>query len=165
MRRPRLTIARWMGLTAILAVNAALVRAFVAHGMFCGGILIFIALQCGLWCLLRSRGRLRRFWLGFEASGMAAVLVLFSCELFPGSSSNHPLMSYTGFADNLAFTHLPTPLADRLDEHWDYFLAVVYFVPELVAALLGGIVAACPTRRGLTPAPTKLREKSTVVNG
>ena len=64
MRRPRLTIARWMGLTAILAVNAALVRAFLVDEMFCGGILIFFALQVGLWCLLQSRGRLRRFWLG-----------------------------------------------------------------------------------------------------
>jgi hypothetical protein len=64
--RPRFTIARWMGLTAVLAVNAGLVRAFVVQEMFYGGILIFIALQVGLWLLLRSRGRVRGFWLGFE---------------------------------------------------------------------------------------------------
>jgi hypothetical protein len=55
-----------MGLTAVLAVNAGLVRAFVVQEMFYGGILIFIALQVGLWLLLRSRGRVRGFWLGFE---------------------------------------------------------------------------------------------------
>lgn len=163
MRRPRLTIARWMGLTAILAVNGALVRAFVVQEMFYGGILIFIALQVGLWCLLHSRGRLRRFWLGFDVSGITAVLVLFSCELFPGSPLNRPVMSYTDIAANLAFTHLPTPLADHLDEHWDLFLAVVYFVPELVAALLGGMIAACLVLTGPTPARTILREESTVV--
>jgi hypothetical protein len=27
-------------------------------------------------------------------------------------------------------------------EHWDWFLAIVYFLPELVAASLGGLLAA-----------------------
>ena len=165
MRRPRLTIARWMGLTAILAVNAALVRAFVFEEMFCGGILIFIALQGGLCCLLRSRGRLRRFWLGFEVSGMAAVLVLFSCEFFPGSSLSRLVTSYTSFTANLALTHLPTPLADGLDERWDYFLAVVYFVPELVAALLGGVAAASPTLKRGKSARREPQKQSTVADG
>ena len=150
MKRRSLTIAQWMGLTAILAVNAALVRSFVVHEMFYGGILLFIALQVGLWCLLHSRGRHLRFWLGFEVSGMTAVLVLFSCELFPGSPLNRLVMSYTEIAVNLAFTHLPTPLADHFDEHLDQLLAVAYFVPELVVVLLGGMIAACLFPRGLT---------------
>jgi hypothetical protein len=141
MRRPRVTIARWMGLIAILALNAGLVRAFVAQEMFYGGILIFIALQVGLSCLLRSRGRVRRFWLGFEISGVAAVLVLFSCEVFPDSALNRLLMTYTDISASLASSHLPTPLADHLDEHWDLFLAVVYFVPEITSALVGGTIA------------------------
>jgi len=148
-----------MGLTAVLAVNAALVRAFVVEEMFYGGILIFIALQVGLWCLVHSRGRLRRFWLGFEISGIAAVLLLFSCELFPGSPLNRLVMSYTDIAVNLGFSRLPTPLADHLDDHWDLFLAVVYFVPELVAALLGGMIAACLVRMGRIPARTVFREE------
>jgi hypothetical protein len=160
MRRPRLTIARWMGLTAIFAVNAALVRAFVVREMFHGGILIFVALQVGLWYLPRSRGRLRRFWLGFEASGIATVLFLLSCEFFPGSPLNRPVMAYTGIVGNLAFAHLPARLADHLDEHWDLFLAVVYFLPELAAALLGGMIAAFPVPTGLPPARATLREES-----
>ena len=96
------------------------------------------------------------FWLGFEISGIVAVLVLFSCELFPSSPWNRLVMSYTAIIANLAFTHLPTPLADHLDEHWDLFLAVVYFVPELVATLLGGMITACLIPRGLTPARTIL---------
>jgi hypothetical protein len=96
---------------------------------------------------------------------MVAVLILFSCELFPGSPSDRLVTSYTEIVASLAFTHLPTSLADRLDEHWDYFLAVVYFMPEVIAALLGGIIAACLTLRGMTPARTIVREESTVVSG
>jgi hypothetical protein len=143
MRRPRFTIAQWMGLTAVLAVNAALVRAFVVQEMFYGGILIFVALQLGLWCLLHSRGRVRRFWLGFEVSAVAATLAMFACEVFPNSPLAGLLMSYQDFATNLAFSHLPQSMADHLDEHQDQLLAVVYFAPELVAALLGGMIAAC----------------------
>ena len=28
-------------------------------------------------------------------------------------------------------------------EHWDWFLAIIYFLPELFAAALGGLLAAC----------------------
>lgn len=73
MRRPQFTIARSMGLIAILAVNAALVRALVVDEMFYGVLLIFIALQFGLWRLPRSRGRLRRFWWGFEQTRRAVL--------------------------------------------------------------------------------------------
>jgi len=165
MRRPRLTIAQWMRLTAILAMNAALVRAFVVQEMFYGGILIFIALQIGLWCLLRSRGRLRRFWSGFEVSGISAVLVLFSCEVFPDSPLSRLVLSYTEIAFELTSTHLPTLLADHFEQHLDQFLAVVYFVPELVAALLGGMVAARLPSRGLPRGPRIVREESTVFTG
>jgi hypothetical protein len=150
-----------MGLTAILAVNAALVRVFVVREMLRGGILIFIALQVGFWCLLRSLGRLRCFWSGFEVSGMAAVLILFPGEFFPGSL----LDRLVDIADELAVTHLPTPLSDYLGEHWDLFLAVVYFVPVLVAALLGGMLAAWLIPRGLTPARTMNREESAALIG
>ena len=150
MKPRRLTTARWMGLIAILAVNAALVRAFVVQEMFIGGILMFIVLQLGLLCLLRSRGRQRRFWLGFEVSGMAAILVLFSCEFLPDSPLNRLVQAYTFIAGDLAFTHLPTPLSGRLDDRWQMFLAVVYFVPELIAALLGSMIASCLIPKRLT---------------
>jgi hypothetical protein len=141
MRRGRFTIAQWMGLTAVLAVNGALVRAFF-QGMFEGGILIFIALHAGLWCLFHSGGRAYSFWLGFEVLGALAVLAMFACEVFPDSLLNRLLMSYTDIAANLAFSHLPTPLVDYIDEQQGRLFAVVYFAPELVAALLGGMIAA-----------------------
>jgi hypothetical protein len=154
-----------MGLIAILAVNAALVRAFVLQEMFCGGILIFIALQVGLCCLLRSRGWRHRFWLGFEVSGTTAVLVLFSCELFPNSPLTRVLMSYTEMAANLAFANLCTPLSNHFDDHQDHLLAIIYFMPEFVAALLGGMIAARLIPKGLMPDRLMFREESTAVSG
>jgi hypothetical protein len=152
MRPLRFTIAQWMGFTAVLALNAALVRAFVVQEMFYGGILIFITLQVGLWCLLHSGERVRRFWLGFDFFGVVATIGMFACEVFPESALNRLLMSYQDFATNLAFSHLlPTPLEDHLDQHQDQLLAVVYFVPELVAALLGGMIAGCLDRSGQAP--------------
>jgi hypothetical protein len=147
MRKPRPTIAQWMALIAILAVNAALFRAFVVDEMFIGGILILIALQLGLGCYFRRQGRVRRFWLGFEVAGMASVLVLFSCELLPDLPLNRLVMSYTDFAVNVVSAHIPTRGADYLlDDRVDVFLAVVYFLPELIAALVGGMIAAFALR-------------------
>jgi hypothetical protein len=165
MKPRRLTIARWMGLIAVLSVNAALVRAFVVQEMFIGGIAMFMVLQLGLLCFLRSRGRHRHFWLGFEVFGMAAVLVLFSCEFFPDSPMNHMVNSYTFEAASLAYTNLPTPLGDHLDEHPDQLLTVLYFAPELVAALLGGLIAACLPPTSPRPARSMNRQASTSLLG
>ena len=146
MRWPRLTIGSWMGWTAVVALNVALVRAYVVHDMFYGGLLIFPALQVGLLRVFRARGRPRRFWVGFVVAGASAVLLLFSAEVFPRWASsrllNRLLIRYLDVAVNLAFSHLPTRLADHLDEHQDQLLVALYFLPELAAALVGGAVVA-----------------------
>ena len=141
MKAYHFTIARWMGLIAAFSVNAGFVRAYLVQEMFHGVVLIFIALQVGLFCLLRSRGSRRRFWWGFEVSGMSYVLVLVYCELLPESPLNRLVTSYMGFATGLAFDHLPVPLADHLDEHQDQLFDVACFVPAVIAALLGGVIA------------------------
>jgi hypothetical protein len=159
MRRPRFTIAQWMGWTAVLAVNASLVRAFVVQEMFYGAILIFMALQVGRWCLLRSRGQARRFWLGFDVAGVLVVLALFWCDGSP--QANQLLNSYVEIHANLAFSHLPDSLVDLIDEHWGLFLAVVVFPPELVVALLGGAITTIVARAGQRPLPAGLEEEPT----
>ena len=143
MKRPQITIATGMVLTAILAVDAGLIRAFFVQEMFHGGLLIFIALQVGLWRFLRSREHARRFWLGFEVCGLASVLLLLGAELWPESRWNACVTASIDGAYTLASNHLPASLADSLiDEHLDLFLAVVYFVPELGAALVGGAICS-----------------------
>ena len=146
--RLQYTIARGIGLIAIIAINAALIRSFFVQEMFCGLILIFFALQVGLGCLFRSRGRSRRFWLGFETAGAMTVLSLFASEIFPDLSISQMLIKWltwhTNIAAALAWEHLPSPLYDSLfDDYNDLFLAVIDFLPELFTALLGGFFAAC----------------------
>lgn len=157
----RFTIARWMVMVAVLAANAGLVRACVIDEMFHAAFLMFIALQVGLWCALRSRGGVRRFWLGFEVSGVASVLALFYCEVFPFSPLNHLIMRYTHIAFNLVQFYLPTQVDDVVMDHQDWFLIVVYFLPEFVAAVLGGLIAARLPRTRQMPGGERLQTRNT----
>jgi len=157
MRRPRATIAGWMGLTAFAALNAALARAFVVDREFFEGILLIaIAFQVGLVGLIRGRGRARRFWIGFEVAGAAAILALIAAEEFPDSTWNGWVSAYTSTAVNLAFSHLPTPLAGHLEEDQGQLLAIIYFVPLLLAALAGGFLAALVARPIQVPGGSEL---------
>jgi hypothetical protein len=163
MNRPRMTIARLMCAIMIIALNAGLIRAFFVQEMFYGVILMFFAMQVGLFRLLRSRGRARRFWVGFELAGIAMVLALFWAEFFPDSALNKGVSAYIEFAMNMVIgtPHLPTALDDFLMDHQVLLLVVVCFPPELVVALLGGLltmrVDAGLLRRGLGPNPCSPR--------
>jgi hypothetical protein len=144
MARPRFTIARVMAATAVFAVNAALLRAFLVQEMFYGAIVAIVVLQAGVVALVRSRGRARGFWVGFEAFGVLAILALFSCELFPEMAVARALMAYINFAIKLVASLLPAWVADELiDNHQNGLLVAVYALPELAAALLGGVLGAC----------------------
>jgi hypothetical protein len=167
MKRLRITIARCLGWTAILAANLAFFRSFGdGRRVLLGGDLIFVALHIGLWCLFRSRGRLRCFWWGFVVTSMAAGVVLLLFEPLLDGRMDRFMTPYTDFVDLLEITYLPTSLSGSLgNELWELHLDVVYFVPLFVAALLGGMIAAWLIPRGLTPARTINREKSTALIG
>ena len=129
--------------------------------MFCGGILMFFAMQIGLLLLLRGRGRSRRFWTGFEIFGGIAVIALFSCEIFPDSVLSRIVSAYTESASYLTWLLLPDWASSILfDDHHDWYLASVYFLPELRIALLGGLCAANfrprPRLRAGFPGPIEL---------
>ena len=50
---------------------------------------------------------------------------------------------YTGAASDLAYLCLPARVdAILTNEHWDWGLAIAYFLPELFVAALGGLLAA-----------------------
>jgi hypothetical protein len=163
MKIPRITIARCLGWIAVIAANLALIQSMGVLGELEGCPFILIALQVGLWGLIRSRGRLRRFWAGFLAPCMAAVLVLLLC---PSPPLDRLMTPYTDIADELEVTYLPTTLAGSLgNELWGLHLAVVYFVPVFVAALLGGMIAAWLIPRSLEPTRTVHREKPASLTG
>jgi len=163
MKRRWLTIGRYMGWSAILAANMALIQSMGVRRVFDGCDFILVALQVGLWGFIRSHGRLRRFWAGFMVPSTAAVLVLLLC---PPPLLDRFLTPYTDITDELEVTYLPAPLSGSLgNELWSLELAVVYFVPVFVAALMGGMIAAWLIPRSLTPARTVNREGSTAVVG
>jgi hypothetical protein len=143
----RLTISRSMAATAVIAMNLGLVRAFLVveksggelRFLFDVVFLFLFAMQLGLWRYLSTQGRQRRFWLGFMVAGLAAsttIVVLLESDL---ELDNW----YTGTVSDLSYFVLPTPVDDILStEHWDWFLAMIYFFPEIVVAALGGLIAA-----------------------
>ena len=71
MRPNRPTIAGVMAVVALAAVDCLGVR--IAE-FFAGCWLVGVAMQAGLFAMSRSRGRGRRFWAGFEATGLVLLL-------------------------------------------------------------------------------------------
>ena len=127
------------------------------------GGFILLALHFGLWGLIRSRGELRCFWVGFVVPCMAAILVLLLC---PPPLLDRLMTPYTDIADYLEIMYLPRTLAGSLgNELWGLHLAIVYFVPVFVAALLGGMIATSLIPRRLTPANPMNPEESTALTG
>ena len=169
MKRLRITIARCLGWTAILAANMAFFRSFGdGRRVLLGSDLIFVALQVGLWCLFRSRGRLRCFWWGFVVTSMAAGVVLLLFEPLLDGRMDRFMTPYTDFVDlysKSTATALRRFRGSLGNELWELHLDVVYFVPVFAVALLGGMIAAWLIPRGLTPARTINREKSTALIG
>jgi hypothetical protein len=145
MQGSRLTIAWWMAAIMVLGVNIGVVRAFVtaeARGvnldLFDLDFLMFFALQVGLWRYLNTTGSRHRFWLGFEIAGIAATLALAVVFEINLEMNNW----YTGVATDLSYGCLPARLDAMLtNEHWDWFLVLIYFPPELLAAAIGGLLA------------------------
>jgi hypothetical protein len=142
MKRRRITIIQWLGVTAILAVNLAWFRSFGNRHFFIQGLdLIFIALQVSLSRLLRSREGLRRFWSGFAALILAAAFALLLCGPLLLDAPLAPY--YSDVIDYLEVTYLPAKLAGLLgDGLWEVHLDVLYFVPAFTVALFGGLIAA-----------------------
>jgi hypothetical protein len=142
MKRPRITIARLLLAILVIAFNAALIRAFFDDGSFSGIILLLFAMQVGLLFLLRSQGRGRLFWVGFEMAGFATIIALFRYDL-TASALYFYVSSYQDFAFNTVIEspHIPPPVANFLMEYSQLLYAAVSFAPELVMALMGGLFA------------------------
>ena len=144
---PRLTIARVLAWTAVVALDAALVRAYLVAEMFIGAILLLATLQLALWRSLRTAGRRRRFWLGGVGAGSLAILALIWAEVDPDSPPARLLRAYVEAASGWLFAVVPAPWDEALEEHWAHVLAITYFLPELAVVLAGALLsAAIPDR-------------------
>lgn len=154
--RTRFTMRRMMAAVAVLGINIGLVRAYALaeiEGQHLGevnfGFFAFFMLQLGLWCYLRTGGRHRRFWLGFEVSGLTATMVMACLVLV--ERFNGVVLWYGDAMLELTYRCLPIDVDSFLEnDHPELWGAIILFLPELLAALFGGLVAACLFRR--TPA-------------
>ena len=152
MKRPQFTIGRLMLAILVIAFNAGLIRSF-SQGMFSGVILLFFAMQVGLFLGLRSHGRARRFWVGFEGAGIALILAMFCLESFPDSALSQCVSDSIGFAmDSVVESpHIPAACCHFSHVPPGCPLRGIVFPPEFAMAMLGGLFAMwlapdCDTR-------------------
>ncbi len=82
MRVPRVTIAGMMAAVAVVAFDCFAVMMTDLLGV----VLIVIALDVGFIRWWRVRGPRRRFWAGFEAAGLAALLAYIACVRATGAA-------------------------------------------------------------------------------
>jgi hypothetical protein len=102
-----------MVLVAFVALDCSMA---LIPGYLAGGYVLAIALQLGLAPLLRSRGRWRRFWVGFEASGVIALAAFLVCrQVFSQAIARWPGFLYESYRAALA--QLPGGVVDWLLTH------------------------------------------------
>jgi hypothetical protein len=167
VKLPRVSIARMMVLVGVVAVDIAATRSLFAYNseMLIGVALGVIALQIGLFRLIRGQGRARVFWSGFIAAGLMAMMTFVWAMMFPeilGLTSTGALVRtpgstlYTVWHGYSSFVaeHVIMPLLydPRINPGIDgdsilggLFIAgirsVVWFLPQLLMAVVGGLLA------------------------
>ena len=164
MKLPQFSISRLMTVVGIVGLNLAFTQLW-SHSsepsLLTGRFLTCIALQIGLFCLIRSsRSRTFTFWIGFEGFGLAAAITslhidffyFFHCgdskladlnDLYLGNAYdllirccttiNEP--NWRGVAVNKLVTHDGSFTENMLYE-------LVSSIPQLFIALSGGLLFA-----------------------
>ena len=135
-----LVVLELTGVRALMEYDAALLFAIALSGP---------AIQVGLFRLIRSRHPARLFWAGFVASGMLATLSCLDALERPGSESLWAMAwgEYLRVIDDYVVDVYQSGFSipghpsvmQRIAESAG--IALVYAVPQLLAALLGGMLA------------------------
>lgn len=110
MKTQRFSVARLMGLVALVAVNVAVLRLLYSSRhveLLVGGSFLWLLLQWNLLRIVRSRGAARRSWIGFLAGmGVAASSQLLA-QRFPASPVGTLWLGYFQAAEPLALRAYP----------------------------------------------------------
>jgi hypothetical protein len=155
MNRPRLSMAKLMAIVAIIALNIAAVRALIFSRMELAiGLMPFgIVLQFGLLKAIRNRGRSRFFWTGFSILGTAAAASFIGAAIFDKSWLGIGWSSYAFSANAFLRSYAPgLGLSMFSPNKWIIIatLAIICFVPQLVAASIGGLSGVLIANRRLS---------------
>jgi len=146
VKRSRITLARLMVVVGVIALETAGFRALYqrTEELALGLALTGLASQIGLFCAVRGSGRSRAFWSGFAVIG-AVMMATFAWGIsVPGSGMYHIWSSYTGYADDALSSLFP------YEPRWlpqDVAPSVIWSLPQLLAAMIGGLLAAFVMRQ------------------
>jgi hypothetical protein len=165
MRPHRITIAGVMAVVALAALDCFGVR-FAEY--LAGCWLVGAAMQVGLFAMLRSGGRSRRFWAGFEATGLGLLLVYTACshavrrEIYGWAyrvteSIYGSLLGLPADAFQWCFEHglLIDPRKPLKVYEMVAVFEIAYGLPMLLLACVGGVSAArLGARRARRPLAT-----------
>lgn len=168
----RFSIAKMMAIVGIAALNFAAARILFAHNpyLLIGVALTGLSLQVGLFRLIRSRNRIRMFWVGFVAFGSMAMMSFLWGMVFspttrvmntgriiytssPGSAMWTLWHSYYEFA---VWSLEPLPYSGQIlgigGEMPVVTIAVISYLPQLLIAAFGGLLTSSIIRRwDMTP--------------
>lgn len=171
MKLPQISIAKLMVAVGVVALNLAFARILVLYNpeMLTGVALIVLALQIGLFRILQNRGR--AFWVGFVLCGLTSMMGLVWALRSPGvilvsSTGGYfkeeeppmygALCEYRDVATERVFypilnsLHID-PMSNRdsklLQASFMGFNAVVWFLPQIVVAIFGGLLTSLNGRR------------------
>jgi hypothetical protein len=158
VKPPRLSIAKVMAVVAIIAIDMATLRTLHSYDedLDQGVALTGFALQFGVLRSIRSRGRGRTFWIGFVASGSAAMMSFAWCVTFHESTMFLLWSEYTRHSNKCL---------NSLTRVWDFYnrtrmdtvrvitQAIVWSAPQLLIASFGALLARSIFNRcGVSPA-------------
>jgi hypothetical protein len=145
MKGPRNSTVSLMYVVGIVALNLTLGR-FIFEGepwRLAGLAPIAVIIQLGLFFLIRSRGRVRRyaFWAGFEVGGLLGFWSFLYARV-PESRAGSLWDNYGAFIDDQIRTHFGLSVLDRnyLDPVLLTAVAVFAFLPQLCMALIGSLL-------------------------
>ena len=144
MNQRRMSIASLMKLVAIVALNLCIGQMIFWYEPWrLAGIgPIAMAIQLGLFFLVRSRGRPRHysFWVGFEMGGFLG-LVSFLYARVPDSVVGAVWDDYAEFIDDLLSVHLGLSVLKRGPFDPTLLIAVAIFasLPQMLMAIAGGL--------------------------
>jgi hypothetical protein len=93
--------------------------------------------QIALLCAVLTRGWSRAFWTGFVGFGCAMMATFAWAACFTESAANDAFASYVELAE-VVISAIPSP-PQWLADGGDVAIAVVYSLPQLVAACAGGV--------------------------
>jgi hypothetical protein len=151
VKRAQFSLIALMAAVGVMALDFAIGRmAFIDYRHLTIGLsLIALVLQFGTFAMIFGPVRVRAFWAGFVTAGALAATSFIIFRQWPESSIAIAWSLYANFVE-FCIKHLPF-LCHVIHGDWNDplfagVIAVFAFLPQLGAALVGGVSASLLTK-------------------